>query len=62
MHVSVNDDLCTSTRACVRSAPEVFEVRGGTTVVVIPDPGPELHETVRLAEELCLRQAITITE
>ena len=41
--------------------PEVFEIRGdGFLHVVIENPGPELHEAVKSAEEICPTGAITI--
>jgi ferredoxin len=63
MKVSVNFDLCASTGACMQSAPEVFEVRSdGFLYILQENPGPELADKVRLAEEMCPTGAITVED
>jgi ferredoxin len=63
MKVSVNFDLCASTGACMQSAPEVFEVRtDGFLYILQENPGPELADKVRLAEEMCPTGAITVED
>ncbi|MFM8836924.1 MAG: ferredoxin [Actinomycetota bacterium] len=61
MKVSVNFDSCASTGACTQMCPEVFEIRtDGFLHVLIENPGSELHEAVKSAEEICPTGAITI--
>jgi ferredoxin len=63
MRVTVDFDLCASTGSCAQVAPEVFEVRSdGYLYILQEEPGPELADKVRTAEEMCPTGAITISE
>lgn len=63
MKVTVDFDACMSTGSCASLAPDVFEVRDdGYLYVLIEEPGPELHDDVRSAADLCPTGAITLEE
>lgn len=57
--VSVDETLCAATAQCEMICPEVFEV-GEVARVLVPEPGPELHESVREAEAACPTGAIVV--
>lgn len=59
MHVKVDENLCQGTGYCERIAPEVFELRGEVSQVVMVEPGAELAEKVQEAEDLCPARAIS---
>jgi len=61
--VVVDYDVCASTGACMQVCPEVFEVRADGFLYVLQDePGPELHDPVREAADLCPTAAISLAE
>jgi ferredoxin len=63
MKVNVDFDLCASTGACMQVCPEVFEVRtDGYLYVLQESPGPELHDKVREAAEMCPTAAISLDD
>ena len=63
MKVNVNFDVCASTGACMQVCPEVFEVRtDGYLYILQENPGPELHDKVREAAEMCPTAAISLDE
>jgi ferredoxin len=63
MKVSVNFDFCASTGGCMQVAPEVFEVRSDGFLYVLQDePGPDLHDKVRQAVDVCPTGAIEIED
>ncbi|MBA3286659.1 MAG: ferredoxin [Acidimicrobiia bacterium] len=63
MKVVVDYDVCASTGACMQVCPEVFEVRADGFLYVLQDePGPELHDRVREAADLCPTAAISLAE
>ena len=63
MKVVVDHDLCEGHSRCMKTAPEVFEVReDDKSYVLIERPGESLRAKVELAVKLCPRQAITIVE
>lgn len=59
MRVSVDETLCAATAQCEMICPEVFEV-GEVARVLIPEPGPEHHESVMEAEAACPTGAIMV--
>jgi ferredoxin len=63
MKVKVDYDVCASTGACMQVCPEVFEVRSDGYLYVLQDePGAELHDTVRVAADMCPTAAISLEE
>ena len=63
MKVVVDHDLCEGHSRCMKTAPEVFDVReDDKSYVLIEHPGKDLRPKVELAVKLCPRQAITIVE
>lgn len=63
MKVTVDFDVCASTGNCAQVCPDVFEVRSdGYLYILQEEPGPELHDQVREAEELCPTGAIAIED
>jgi ferredoxin len=61
MRVSVNYDVCASTGSCVKTCPEVFEIRDdGFLYLLQEEPGEELRAKVETAAELCPTGAITV--
>ncbi|HWL41409.1 MAG TPA: ferredoxin [Ilumatobacter sp.] len=61
MLVTVDFDACMSTGGCTQLAPSVFEIRDdGYLYVLVDEPGPELHDDVRTAADLCPTGAITL--
>jgi len=63
MKVRVDLDLCESHGVCEGHAPDVFHVGDDdVTVVLLPEPPPELHDAVRTAVSSCPKQAIFVTE
>ena len=59
MRVRVDETLCAATAQCEMICPEIFEV-GDVARVLIPEPGPELHDSVRDAEAACPTGAIMV--
>lgn len=59
VRVHVDEMLCAATGQCEIICPEVFEV-GEVARVLIPEPGPELHQSVREAEAACPTAAILV--
>ena len=63
MKITVDHDLCEGHTRCMKTAPEVFDVReDDKSYVLIEHPGEELRSKVELAVKLCPRQAISIAE
>ncbi len=63
MRVVVNFDVCASTGACTQVAPEVFEVRSdGYLYILQEEPGEDLREKVKTAEDMCPTGAISIED
>ncbi len=63
MKVAVDHRMCEGNGRCAEAAPEVFEVReDDRSYVLIEHPPDQLKAKVRLAAQLCPRQAISITE
>jgi ferredoxin len=63
MKVRVDLDLCESHGVCEGHAPAVFQVGDDDiTRVLLPEPPPEMHDAVRLAQSGCPKQAIFIED
>lgn len=64
MRIEVDKEKCVGGGQCVLAAAEVFDQRDEDGVVVLlnEEPGPELHEKVRLAAALCPAVAIRLIE
>ena len=63
MKVVIDHDLCEGHSRCMKTAPEVFEVReDDKSYLLIERPGEHLRPKVELAVKLCPRQAIAIVE
>lgn len=60
VRMSVDETQCAATAQCEMICPEVFEV-AEVARVLIPEPGPELHEPVREAEAAWPTGAIMVT-
>jgi ferredoxin len=62
MRVEVDEPKCIAAGQCVLSAPEVFDQRDedGIVVVLIDEPGTELHAAVKDAAVLCPAAAIRL--
>jgi ferredoxin len=64
MKVSVEADKCVAAGHCVVAAPDVFDQNEDDGVVIVLDdePGPEHHDAVRQAAQLCPAAAIRLIE
>jgi len=63
MKIVVDLKLCEGNMKCQQAAPEVFEVRDDDKSHLLIDRPPErLRQKVKLAERLCPRQAITVSD
>ena len=63
LHVRVDGARCQGHNRCVAICPEVFDTDDlGYSVVTKPEVGPELDAKVRLAEQNCPENAISVTE
>ena len=61
MRVDTDRQRCIGAAQCVLSAPAVFDHDDDGLVVVLQDePAAELHEAVRLGQQLCPSQAIRL--
>ncbi len=58
MKVVVDADRCEGNGRCVAFAPEVFQMRGDETIVLMEDIPESLRIRVEEAIRLCPRQAI----
>lgn len=59
--VAVDFDLCESNAVCVATAPALFELEdGGTLVIVDPVPPDSLRPLVEEAVQRCPRQALSL--
>ncbi|MGQ0669141.1 MAG: ferredoxin [Actinomycetota bacterium] len=62
LQVSVDGKRCQGHNRCIALCPDVFEAdEYGYSVVKLPEVGPELGEKVRLAEQNCPENAISVT-
>jgi ferredoxin len=62
MKVSVDFDLCDLNAVCMGICPEVFDVQGNELHVLQEEPGEELRESVKDAEDACPTLAITVSD
>jgi ferredoxin len=63
MKIKVDYDLCEANAICMRESPKVFEVDDDDNLLVlIEEPGEELHASVREAARLCPRQALKLKD
>jgi ferredoxin len=61
LHVKVDGQRCQGHNRCIALCPEVFEADAfGYSVVKQPEVGAELEEKVRLAEQNCPENAISV--
>jgi ferredoxin len=57
----VDEDVCTGCELCADTCPEVFRIMDdGLSHVIVEEPGPDLWDCAREAEEVCPVGAITI--
>lgn len=62
LSVRVDGKRCQGHNRCIAICPEVFDAdEYGYSVVKQPEVGPELEEKVRLAEQNCPENAISVT-
>lgn len=62
LSVRVDGQRCQGHNRCIAICPEVFDAdEYGYSVVKQPEVGPELEEKVRLAEQNCPENAISVT-
>jgi ferredoxin len=64
MLVRVERDTCVAGGHCVLQAPSVFDQddQDGQVLLLKAEPGPEEHEAVRVAAQMCPAAAIIVTE
>ncbi|WP_433521508.1 ferredoxin [Nocardia pseudovaccinii] len=64
MKISLDLNRCAGYGNCVDASPEVFEMSDVEDVaeILISEPRPELHESVRKAARVCPADAIIIKE
>jgi ferredoxin len=64
MKVSIEADKCVAAGHCVLAAAEVFDQNEEDGVVIVLDeqPGPEHHDAVRQAAQLCPAAVIRLSE
>jgi ferredoxin len=64
MKVSVEADKCVAAGHCVLTAADVFDQNEDDGVVIVLDdePGPQHHDAVRQAAQLCPAAAIRLSE
>ncbi|WP_425826004.1 ferredoxin [Streptomyces fractus] len=64
MKLTVDQDKCCGSGACVLSAPEVFDQRDedGVVTLLTPQPTPEHHTAVREAAAMCPTAAIGVSD
>jgi ferredoxin len=64
MRVVASRDTCAGGGMCAYAAPEVFDQDEdeGLVLVLVPQPAPELHESVRQAARGCPTRSIQLTE
>ncbi len=64
MKIQVDEQKCCAGGQCVLAAPEVFDQRDEDGIVVLlnQQPGPELHDSVREAAQICPAAAIFVQE
>ena len=63
MRVTVDQDICIASGACVLACPEVFQQdEDGLVVLVTDEPASELHDAVREAMAACPAAVIEIEE
>jgi len=63
MKVVVDLKLCEGNSKCQAAAPEVFEVRDDDkSHLLIENPPERMRDKVKLAERMCPRQAITVSD
>lgn len=63
MRISIDQDKCIASGACVIAAPAVFaQDEDGLVIVLEPNPGPELQEQANEAIRACPAAVIWIEE
>lgn len=62
MKIHIDEAKCVGGGQCVVAAPEVFDQRDedGVAFLLVENPGPELHASVREAALLCPALAIEL--
>lgn len=62
VRISIDNEKCIGIGSCVTLAPDLFEIAdSGKAIVLIPEPGDELHDLARSAEAGCPTDAIVIS-
>jgi ferredoxin len=63
VRVSIDRDHCEGYVNCVDAAPDVFEMDGSDkAIVLIDEPGSELHVAVRRAVRMCPAHAVIVSD
>ena len=62
MKVRVDPALCTGCGPCQEICPEVFEIRGDVSTVLVKEVPPELEGAAREAADSCPPGAIIVEE
>lgn len=63
MRVTVDLSRCQGYGNCVSASPSVFDLdESGLAKVLVAEPAPELHDSVRTAASMCPVAAVEIDE
>ncbi|KUM96385.1 ferredoxin [Streptomyces yokosukanensis] len=64
MRIRIDHDRCRGAGQCALNAPELFDQSDddGTVVLLDDRPPPELHDSARIAAELCPNAVIRLVE
>ena len=63
MKIVVDRDRCEANQACMRTAPDIFQVDDADQLhVLVDEVTPEMRARVELAAKRCPRQALSLVE
>lgn len=62
MKATVDEELCTGCELCVETCPEVFEMRGDVSVVIVDVVPEDAEDCAQQAADECPVEAILIEE
>lgn len=62
MKAVVNQGLCSGTGLCEQTCPEVFELKGGLSTVIVDEVPSGYEQSCRDAADGCPTEAISIEE
>ncbi len=63
MKILIDYDLCEANGVCVKFAPEVFKLDDDDNLhLLIAEPGDELRDKVKKAEQRCPKAAIRVED